>query len=104
MSYNLHSKERQHIVVTDPDDNTEVKNDSEEGQILDQTNSDSNSEQGSDSKANSEDEDEDDVRLAERLSTKPRRGRPKSKLLGKNGFVWTTSAPNRQSGMCTYSW
>lgn len=43
--------------------------------------------------------------LSERLLSSRARGRPTTQLKGKNGFVWSTNLPQRQSGMfsvCVY--
>lgn len=39
--------------------------------------------------------------LSQRLLHSRARGRLSTKLEGKSGFVWSTQAPSRQSGMCS---
>lgn len=97
MSYKLRSRRiREELLVEDQDDDeVTVQSESEP----------SSNEEGSSFYTSEEDpiEEEDvdmeDASLHQRLLGSRARGRPTSKLKGKNGFVWNTRFPSRRSGM-----
>jgi len=101
MSYNLRSRS---IIEL-------LRNDDETEEILDENNSEmedhvseESEEYDIDSDGNEYSEDEmecelENASLAQRLMNSRARGRPITKLKGKNGFVWDTKIPARQSGM-----
>lgn len=72
-----------------------------EKELEEQSGSESEYVQEEDSSVTSEEDDVDmeDASLNERLLQSRARGRPSTKLKGKNGFLWDTRCPSRRSGV-----
>ena len=106
MAYKLRNRGIINSLIEDDENATCFDgNESEEEDIVSEQSEGSEYAASSDSDEEmADDENVEDASLYERLLDSRARGRPVTKLRGKNGFVWNTKAPVRQSGMyaCVY--
>lgn len=98
MAYNLRSRTIREELLDDEEEEVNQQSDEE----VDNGNNDSGSDYSTSAVESDSDGDIDmeNASLNARLNESRARGRPTSKLYGKDKFVWDTRVPTRTSGMC----
>lgn len=100
MAYNLRPRTfLQELLLENESNPEELLENDDEIQSSSDTETDAGSDYENNANVDSESDCEmEDASLNERL-LRERRGRPQTKLKGKNGFTWSLQVPERRSGM-----